>query len=136
MGTHQLRHLVVGKPGEIGRGRRRPCLLDWRHREHEDLRVVGKAVHRAKSRVEVGQGSVEVEDAFAVVAKLSVRKRAFEVWFEALQVTLRKDVRERIDLLHARSALRTSPSDRRRRAWPSSWRRSYSLCLTSGIVRL
>src|SRR3989441_7337809 len=135
---HDLRHAVVRQPGELGGLLGTSQELDGRHRQGQDLLVLGEALHHAHALVQVPQHR-NVHPALELRRE---RRVPLGDLLHPLEVRLRKDVRKDVELQHyssftpamVESSLqraasvrmlrpKASPSSGSVSSWPMSMRR-------------
>src|SRR3989475_4409140 len=135
---HDLGHAVVRQPGQLGGLRGISQELDGRHRQGQDLLVLGEALHHAHALVEVPQHR-NVHPALELRRE---RRIPLGDSLHPLEVRLRKNVRKNVELQHyssftpamVESSLQRAASSRMARpkaspssgsvsSWPTSMRR-------------
>src|SRR5881396_3193407 len=141
---HDLRHAVVRQPGQLGGLLGASQKLDGRHRQGQDLPVLGEALHHAHALVQVPQHR-NVHPALELRRE---RRVPCGDLLHPLEVRLRKDVRKNVELQHyssftpamVESSLQRAASARmlRPKASPSSgsvssWPMSTRRLLKSGL---
>src|SRR3989475_1060269 len=93
---HDLRHAVVRQPGELGGLLGTSQELDGRHRQGQDLLVLGEALHHAHALVQVPQHR-NVHPALELRRE---RRVPLGDLLHPLEVRLRKDVGENVEFQH------------------------------------
>src|SRR5882762_6892325 len=141
---HDLRHAVVRQPRQLGGLLGTSEELDGRHRQGQDLLVLGEALHHAHALVEVPQH----RDMHPALELRRERRVPLGDLLHPLEVRLRKDMRKNVEFQHyssftpamVESSLQRAASARmlRPKASPSSgsvssWPMSTRRLLKSGL---
>src|SRR6266436_6254335 len=142
--SHDLSHAVVRQPRQLGGLLGVSQELDGRHRQGQDLLVLGEALHHAHALVEVPQH----RDMHPALELRRERRVPLGDLLHPLEVRLRKDVRKNVEFQHyssftpamVESSLQRAASSRmlRPKASPSSgsvssWPMSTRRLLKSGL---
>src|SRR5438046_3900519 len=91
---HDLSHAVVRQPGQLGGLLGTSQELDGRHRQSQDLLVLGEALHHAHALVQVPQH----RDVHPALELRRERRVPLGDLLHPLEVRLRKDVRKDVEL--------------------------------------